>query len=268
MTAAEGPVPAKLRLHRSVPVLARDTGVLQVGIDPRRRVTVAVTPARTVFLRTLSRGTTALPQAPDLRELVTRLQQRGLVLDEDAALARRRARAATPVRLLGPADWVAQLTSLLAAADVPVATADQAAEVTVHLGVGEPDREQVDTLTHVGDPVLFGGLVDARMRVGPFVLPGLTACLRCLDAHVSGVDPAHLTLPVGLVPEPRDDLPSTLLTSALVRLAGDVCAWAEGRRPSTWSATLWIDESLDVEREDWARHPHCGCSWGDSLADH
>jgi hypothetical protein len=45
----------------------------------------------------------------------------------------------------------------------------------------------------------------------------------------------------------------------------DVVAYVEGEPPSTWSATVTIGPDLDPGRREWARHPHCGCSWADGL---
>ena len=60
----------------------------------------------------------------------------------------------------------------------------------VLVGVGEPDRELLDAWTRAGTPYLLVRLTEGRAVVGPFVVPGTTACLRCLDAHHTDADPA------------------------------------------------------------------------------
>ena len=42
----------------------------------------------------------------------------------------------------------------------------------------------------------------------------------------------------------------------------DVVAHLDGRRPATWSRTVWLDpEPAHRQEQDWSRHPECGCSW-------
>lgn len=102
------------------------------------------------------------------------------------------------------------------------------------------------------------------IAVGPFVDPGQTACLRCLEADGA--------LSRGLAGPPRgtrgpSHRPLAQDIAGLARLAGAVAAhdvgrWLAGRTPATWSATVVIGADLRVNRRPWLRHPHCGCSWG------
>jgi hypothetical protein len=253
-----------LRLRRGVSVLARGNGLLQVGQDPRRRVLLPDTPSIAGFLRDLVGGV-GPPEAPELGEVVATLASRDLVVDVLERRRRHRARSMTSVTVLGPEPWRAELDALLGEAGLTVAPPESRGSVTVLLAAGEPDRDHVDALTHAGDPVLFVSVVDARVRLGPFVLPGITACLRCVDAHLAAVDPWHVGALAAVQGDFPSDLAPLLMRLALVRTAGEVRAWAEGRRPPTWSATTWLGEDLDAEHDSWTRHPHCGCSWGDTL---
>ncbi len=106
--------------------------------------------------------------------------------------------------------------------------------------------------------------------VGPFVVPGRTACLRCLDAHHTDADPAWPLLVrqyaaacsrdrADGAPEPVDPLLATL---ALAWAARDLAAYVDGGRPSTWSTTVTLHPRPDeVESQAWLRHPACSCSW-------
>jgi bacteriocin biosynthesis cyclodehydratase domain-containing protein len=140
----------------------------------------------------------------------------------------------------------------------------------VLLGVGEPDRELVDGWTRGGTPHLLVRLTEGRALVGPFVVPGATACLRCVDAHCTDADPAWPLLvqqyaaasasdrPDG-VPEPLDPLLAAL---ALAWAARDLAAYVDGRRPSTWSATVTLHpDPGHLETRSWLRHPGCSCTW-------
>jgi len=109
--------------------------------------------------------------------------------------------------------------------------------------------------------------------IGPFVVPGRTACLRCVDAHRTDADPswpllvrqyaaASIRDRVDGAPEPVDPLLAAL---ALAWAARDLATYVDGRRPSTWSATITVQPDLsELETRSWLRHPACGCSWDDA----
>jgi len=136
----------------------------------------------------------------------------------------------------------------------------------VHLVVvtGTVDREVLDPLTRGTVPhlVVSGGA--AGRRVGPFVEPGRTACLRCVDAHESLRDPRRPLLvaqaadQAAEVPPPRDPLLDQLALAWAVR---DVVRYLEGDEPSTWSTTVDIGPGGVPAAVRWGRHPWCGCSW-------
>lgn len=139
----------------------------------------------------------------------------------------------------------------------------------VLLGVGEPERALVDAWTRTGTPYVLVRLTEGRAVVGPFVVPGTTACLRCLDGHCTDADPAWPRLVEQYAaassrdradgsPEPLDPLLAAL---ALAWAARDVASYAEGGRPSSWSATVTVHPQLSrIETRSWLRHPSCGCS--------
>lgn len=121
-----------------------------------------------------------------------------------------------------------------------------------------------------GTPHLLVRLTEGSAVLGPFVVPGRTACLRCLDAHHTDVDAswpllvrqyatASATDRADGVPEPVDSLLAGL---ALAWAGRDLASYAEGSRPSTWSTTIRLDAELtSIETRSWLRHPECGCGW-------
>ncbi len=139
----------------------------------------------------------------------------------------------------------------------------------VLVAVGEPARELTDRWVRGGTPHLLLRLVEGHVVVGPFVRPGETACLRCVDAHHTDLDPAWPLLvaqyadAVGrdredAVPEPVD---SALATLGAAWTAREVLSVVEGRTPATTSTTIRLDPHLtQVETQDWPRHPGCGCA--------
>jgi hypothetical protein len=98
------------------------------------------------------------------------------------------------------------------------------------------------------------------------VAPGLTACLRCVDAHHCDADPRHAMIVEQHPPEPGEPCDPVLMHLALAWAVRDVVTYVEGQSPATWSASVTVDAGLAIERRDWTRHPRCGCSWGDELA--
>ncbi len=139
------------------------------------------------------------------------------------------------------------------------------------LSDGEPDRDALDEALRTGRPHLVLTASSGAVRVGPFVVPGLTACLRCVDAHLGERDERralvlHQHLSAG--PDPHGlpaPLDPALMTLAIAWAVRDVLDFVAGDPPSTWSTTVDLAPGLALDRQTWRRHPHCGCCWGDLL---
>lgn len=138
------------------------------------------------------------------------------------------------------------------------------------VGAGEPDRELADPWLRERIPFMVVRLVEGRAVLGPFVDPGRTACLRCVDAHHTDSDPDWPLLVRQVaqacvrdradgVPEPVDP---ALGEVAVAWACRDLLTHLDGGTPTTWSATLRLDADLGgVERRPWQRHPECACCW-------
>lgn len=283
-------------------VLRRDAHTLQVGLDPHDAVVLPDDPEVRHCLELLGRS--AEVREHETPATLDVLAEGGHLLDSDsllplipardshqhtsrahvAALARSagdgaaaalRSRAACRVALVhfGAAlggELSGDLRSLLAAAGIRV-TATGHHDVTALVGVGEPRRELADGWMRTGTPHLVVRLAEGRATVGPFVVPGRTACLRCLDAHHTDADPCwpllveQYALLTGrerpdAVPEPVDMMVAGVASAWAAR---DLTSYAEGRRPSSWSTTIRFDPHLtSIETRSWLRHPACGCAWG------
>jgi hypothetical protein len=265
-------------------VFRRDDTHLQVGIDDSR-VVVPDTPGVRKLLRELERGEGLGSVTPDAGIAFDRLDAAGFLVEGDqlraaggdrpgltyAAFAANgprapallAARAACRVSVHGPEPWHSVQAERLAAGGLSVASTDGHPNVTVVISAGEPPRSVSDELMRHDLPHLLVTLLPDGARVGPFVMPGRTACQRCIDAHLSEDDVRrplvleqleHLT-----VPGPCDPV---LSHAALAMAAREMATYAEGGRPATWSATLTLGPDLDLPLRAWSRHPHCGCSWG------
>ena len=138
------------------------------------------------------------------------------------------------------------------------------------VGVGEPFREQLDRHLRDQTPHLLVRLVEGRAVLGPFVVPGQTPCLRCIDAHLTDADPSWPLLVEQYaravrsersdgVPEPVD---AALASLAVAWAARDLATYAEGGTPTTLASTIELAARLDsVGTQRWPPHPQCGCSW-------
>lgn len=277
-------------------VLHRGPDEIQLGLDPHHALVITASDDVRTTLSSLSGGTPTVAGDP----LLLVLDGHGLVMDERAmrppgrspgsahvlaALARRlgdaagdahAARATTRVRTatfghpLGE-QMRAELSALLSAGGLVAGNPSQEhAMVAALVGVGEPDRGLLDAWVRQGTPHVLVRMTEGHATVGPFVVPGRTACLRCIDAHCTDADSAWPLLVAQYArassrdradgaAEPVDPLLSTL---ALAWAARDLATYVDGGCPSTWSSTVVLDDALHrVETRAWLRHPACGCSW-------
>jgi bacteriocin biosynthesis cyclodehydratase domain-containing protein len=266
-------------------VLRRSRGELQVGLRPEVRLPDTEPVRRT--LGHLVRGET-VPDDAETREVLSALAP--VLVDSSALLhphieagdvaaaaaldpagypSRLAARARALVSVRGALPGVNPV-ALLAATGLRTTDApDASPTVVLVLCPGEIDRAELDALVRARTPHLLLRVVEGAALLGPFVEPGRTACLRCIDAHRSVDDPYAATLAARHasaradrrdgVSEPVD---TALATLALAWAVRDLVTHAEGDRPSTWSGTVWLAPALaSVTQTQWLRHPACGCSW-------
>ncbi|ANH36511.1 hypothetical protein I601_0056 [Nocardioides dokdonensis FR1436] len=305
-------LPGRPRLLPGAGVYRRDDRHLQVGLGAPRRVVLEDHPEVRALLRALespdpradvpqrdlARGARALTalaaagllvDAGDLESCLTAARAGGGLDDAGVAAAfceapvdavrRLRVRGEARVQVLAAPGLHAEVVSLLRDCGIGLCATGPGRgraheDPTLVLVVGpEPDRELVDELVREQVPHL---LVTAQLEsylLGPFVVPGRTACLRCLDAHAGDRDPRRAVVlaqhahragpaPGALAPEPSDPALRHLAVAWAVR---DVVRHLDGERPSTWSATIGLGPDLAPTAEPRLRHPHCGCAW-DVLA--
>jgi len=126
------------------------------------------------------------------------------------------------------------------------------------------DELDAPALLRDGVPHLLAEVRDTVGVVGPLVLPGSSACLRCLDLLRSERDPgwpalaAQLTRPLHASP-PCD---SALAAAVAAQAALQVLALLDGGAPAS------IDGSLELalpdwrwRRRSWTPHGACECRW-------
>lgn len=251
-------------------VVRRGLDQLQVGLHDGRRV---VLPRTEVVERTLSLLLERRPveESPATSLVLDRLARHGCLVPEQQSPGPVGTVAVLGPLDLGPLDGPAlrDVHGLLATAGVATTPEPSAAGVVMVLSAGELPRDRLDPLLRSRTSHVVVRLVDGAAVLGPFVVPGATACLRCIDAHETVRDPDHVAVTsryVDATSRPRaDGVPDTdpaLVSAALAWAVRDVVAHLGGREPSTWSRTLVLGPEPAADRgQTWLRHPRCGCCW-------
>ncbi|MCW2766530.1 MAG: hypothetical protein JWO11_2489 [Nocardioides sp.] len=260
-------LPDRPALRPGLHVVRRDDRHLQVGVDPPHRLVVPDEPDVRRLLHDLAAGRSPEPSTATAHRVLADLLGAGLVVGVDTAATR--ARAPALVRVDAPADLGDAVRRLLEASRCALARPAQRPAVALVIADGEVRRDAVDELVGSEIPHLVVTAGVDGFRLGPFVVPGRTACLRCVDAHLGELDPRRavvLEQVAGLRPverpSRRDPALQALVAAWAVR---DVVRFVDGLEPSTWSASIEVGSSLLPQQRAWLRHPHCGCAWGDAL---
>ncbi|MEP9361672.1 hypothetical protein ABLE68_01820 [Nocardioides sp. CN2-186] len=250
------------RLRPGLHVVRRDDRHLQIGLDHPWRVIVPDLPDVQRLLADLAAGRSPAPTTPESHRALRDLVAADLLVDP--ATTTERTHALVSVEATGPA--AADVLRLLRAADCRVAESEtDRATVAVLVAEGEPDRASVDAQVRAGRAHLVVSRTPGGFTIGPFVVPGRTACLRCVDAHRGERDPRRAVVVEQLAGRSAGPSDPALLAVATAWAVRDLLSWLDGRVPSTWSASVTIGADLAPARQEWTRHPHCGCSWADDL---
>ena len=143
--------------------------------------------------------------------------------------------------------------------------ADRRPDIVVLVGPAAADPALRVELLRAGVPHLATGVREVTGVVGPLVLPGRSACLRCLDLSRADRDPAWPLLSAQLTGTSADGIRAgdTVLAAATAALAaGQVLAVLDGGRPATVNGTLELGlPGWRLRRRGWSPHPACGCAW-------
>lgn len=239
-----------MRLLPGLHVVRRDHRLLQVGVDPPRRAVLPDDPDVRRLLADLAAGRPAEPATPAGRRALADLAAAGLLGEPSER--------AGSVALSGSGAAGDAAARLLREAGCEL---DPAGPVALLVVAGEVPRPDVDAEVRAGRPHLPVGAGPHGWTVGPFVVPGRTACLRCVDAHRAEHDPRRALVVEQLAGRQAAPPDPTLAALAAAWAVRDALTFLGGGEPATWSATVEIGQDLPPRRRTWARHPHCGCSW-------
>ena len=107
----------------------------------------------------------------------------------------------------------------------------------------------------------LGQLIQSSLQIGPFVKPGITPCLRCLELWRSSSNPRYQNLEIlNSIARPLE-----ISASAVSAIAGivvlQICEFAINQKSSLLGASVNIDllKPLTPEFEYWKPNPECGC---------
>ena len=252
-----------LRLLPSLRLVRRDADHLQLGVDPPRVAVLKDLPEVRRLVEGLAVGKRPQRLGVETSVALAAIIDADLLEPIGSASQRDRLRTAR-IRLEGPVDVTAGVAALLAAAGVQQLAAKDAADVVLLVTAGEVERARLDGYMRDEVPHLLVRDHGRELVVGPFVVPGTTACLRCVDCHHGDADPRRglvveqvaTTAPLVTVgPDP------TLRAVALSLATRDLVTFVEGGTPATWSATITVTPALELEPRRWLRHAACGCAW-------
>lgn len=263
-----------LKLRPRCPVVLRDDDTLQVGLQPPMAVQLPRHPDVAELLDALAAGSPDHPRTATAVAALRTLRAASLLVPADDPLPssaawaqfgesageRAEQRRAHRVAISAPDHTAALAGALLEEAQLSRDDAEPTVWLLIDPGVVR--RARLDPLQRAGIPHLVVSGTPQGHRVGPLVEPGLTACLRCVDAEEATDDPRLplLVEQAARVPDvpPPDPVLERLALTYAVR---DLTRWAEGDQPSTWSATVDIGPTAAPEITPRLRHPHCGCAW-------
>lgn len=273
-------LPAHPVLRPGVRVTRRGDGFLQVGLSAPQAVVVPDSPDLRAALLRLEAGQRPDPGALDAVRLCRDLLEAGLLVDGDLLLSNLDQTAVHAAYGLQAGPVQERRAGYGLEIDAPTEVADliqrwlppglgHTPAVSLLVSIAPRCRESVDPLMAAGRPHLLVEAREGLVELGPFVLPGQTACLRCVDAHRGEADPRrslvleqYATAPPRIdgVPEPVDP---PVLAAALAWAVRDCLTFIDGFQPATWSRTVTFGPGMVTDQREWLRHPHCGCAWAD-----
>lgn len=122
----------------------------------------------------------------------------------------------------------------------------------------------VEDLLRRSVPHLLVTVRETTAVVGPLVVPGVTACLRCLHLHRVDRDPGWSRVAAQLAaPAPASPGDVVLATIAAAGAALQALSWLDGVAglPVLDGCVETTLPMGTTRRRTWSPHPRCGCTW-------
>jgi hypothetical protein len=281
-------------LRPGSPLLRRDAEHLQLGTEPGHALVLDPAGPLADLLRALDGVRTADDPTLD-RPMVRALHAAGVVVDADVwraesglereaahllargvpadsvrdHLARRRT---AEVGILGDTALTHPMAGLLESSGVDTIVRSRTPRAGMDLAIiaveGEAARDLGDECLRADVPHLVAATRDGCGVVGPLVLPGRTACLRCIDTERSAVDAAwpailaQLPRPLSSTTDSLVRAVSAVLEAAVAALTvRDALAHLADEPALTHNATVRIGADVSgLHRRRWSLQSQCGCA--------
>jgi bacteriocin biosynthesis cyclodehydratase domain-containing protein len=138
---------------------------------------------------------------------------------------------------------------------------DGAASFLIQVGQDAPAELFAHGLGRRRLPHLLIEERDDAILVGPLVLPGRSACIRCLDLHRRDRDPAWPAIAAQLATAPGR-ISTAATSTALIATgvaAGEVLGFIDGLETEALEASIEVRPLARIRRRSWHPHPSCAC---------
>ena len=134
-------------------------------------------------------------------------------------------------------------------------------DLVVLAPVGPLDGVLARELTELGVPHLLATAFEGIGSVGPLVLPGRTACLRCIDLARRDRDPDWPMVSARLGGYPAGEIACGTVLSSLVAAytAGQVLAYVDGRGSHLAGGSVDVLPDWRWRKRSYRPHPQCSC---------
>jgi bacteriocin biosynthesis cyclodehydratase domain-containing protein len=120
-----------------------------------------------------------------------------------------------------------------------------------------------DALLRAGTPHLLVQVTEVTGVVGPLVVPGVSACLRCLDLHRTDRDPGWPTIlnQAARKPPSSPACDASVATAVAGLASAQTLAYLDGYDVAAASGTIELELPYGLpRRRSWKPHPECGCT--------
>ena len=209
-------------LRPGVGLARRDADHLQLGTDPPLAAVLPDSRAVRLLLVELAHSAPLTTLDASTAPVLDALVAAGLVVAADEVAARLDHRAGCRVHVDAPDGVLPALLRLVGEAGLRLARSPAEASVALVWSEGEPPRARLDDWMRSGTPHLVVREGPGGPLLGPYVVPGATACLRCVDAHLGEQDPrrALVVEQVATTPPLRPDEPDPALRALAAGVGG------------------------------------------------
>ncbi len=146
----------------------------------------------------------------------------------------------------------------------PAKTTEEEASRKLMVAVGNVPADHVQEWMSQGIPHLFIDTPDcASISIGPLVIPGQTPCARCVSLSLDDQNPRWREISMQRRINPAGEVPVSVAHCVAGVVALELLCFVDEGNSSLFGGSARMDYQLPtvVERQNFTRHPACGCNW-------